>query len=94
MANECFIEIIRKGGGRCRIRADFITALIEMEVKNGNEGKFVKVVQIHTGANSFIHCQNDSLDDIWNKINQAMGRRMTCVNSVSSDYPGHPEYAG
>lgn len=94
MSTEAFIEVVRKGGATARIRADFITALIEMEIKEGDNGKFKDIVQIHLGANSYIAVQDDSIDEIWNKMCQAMGRKLHYVAEVAPDYPGHPNYKG
>lgn len=89
--NECFIEVNRKGGGKARIRADFITALIEVDPKETDRTK--PVVQVHLGTNSFITVQDEPLWAIWNKMIQAFGgRNIVCIDTVSDEVPGHPRF--
>ena len=97
MGGECFIEVVRKDAngksdGYCvaRIRADFVTAIIEVETKN--DTSFKKFVRLHLGNNNFVDCQNESLGSVWNKMNQAFGHALRVVGTVSPDYPGHPDY--
>ena len=97
MATECFIEVIRKDAngaldGYCvaRIRADFITAIMEVETKDGTS--FKKHIRLHLGTNNYVDCQAETLGSIWNKMNQAAGRPLFAVKEVSPDYPGHPDY--
>ena len=88
MTHAAFIQVARKDADGCvaRIRADMICAIVEMEIKNGTSYK--KVVRLHLGVNNFIDCETETLDSVWNKINQAMGFPLHVVDSVSPDYPG------
>ena len=90
MANEAFIEVNRKGGGKARIRADAITALVEVDPKETERQK--PVVQIHLGPNNFITVQDEPLPAIWNKMCQALGsRQIPCISETAPEFPGHPK---
>lgn len=97
MTTECWVEVTRKDAngkfdGYCvaRIRADFISAIIEVETKDS--GNLKKHVRLHLGTNNFVDCQDETLASIWNKMNQAMGRKLYYIRDVSPGYPGHPDY--
>lgn len=91
MANESFIEVTRKGGGKARLRADTITAFIEVDPKEPDKAK--PVVQVHIGTNTFVTVQDEPLWALWNKYVQAVGgRNITCITSVSDEAPGHPNF--
>lgn len=91
MAHECFIEVNRKGGGVARVRADAITAVIEVITPEPDRGK--PTIQLHLGANNFIIVQDEPLWSIWNKMIQALGgRQIPCITLASPDIPGHPEF--
>lgn len=84
MAGESFIEVTRKGGGKCRIRADTITAFIEVDPKEPDRSK--PVVQVHIGTNTFVTVQDEPLWMLWNKYIQAIGgRNVACITEVSEE---------
>lgn len=89
MANEAFIEVNRKGGGKARLRADMITALIDVEPKPTDGSK--PCVQVHIGTNTYVTVQDEPMWAIWNKIIQALGgRQLPCITETSREIPGHP----
>lgn len=91
MANESFMEVNRKGGGKALVRADIITAFIEVIPNEPDRSK--PVVQIHVGTNTFITVQDEPLWALWNKYVQALGgRNITCITEVSEQAPGHPNF--
>lgn len=88
---EAFIEVTRKGGGKARLRADIITAFIEVDPKEPDRSK--PVVQVHIGTNTFVTVQDEPLWMLWNKYVQAIGgRNITCITTVSDQAPGHPNF--
>lgn len=91
MANESFMEVNRKGGGKARIRADIITAFIEVIPAEPDRSK--PFVQIHIGVNTFITVQDEPMWALWNKYIQATGgRNVPCVTDVSEQVAGHPNF--
>lgn len=82
-----FIETERKGGGRLRLRADYITGLMEVEVKEGD--KYKKLIRVHLGSNNHIDVEGETLDSMWNKMCQAMGRNLVVVAQTAPGFPGH-----
>lgn len=91
MAAESFIEVNRKGGGKALLRADIITAFIEVIPNEPDRSK--PVVQIHVGTNTFVTVQDEPLWALWNKYIQATGgRNIPCISQVSDQAPGHPNF--
>lgn len=89
MPNEAFIEVNRKSGGKARIRADAITAFVEVEIKEDDRNK--PTIQIHIGANSFVVVKDEPLWALWNKTCVALGGRdIMCVSEPSVEHPTHP----
>jgi hypothetical protein len=84
MAGECFIEVNRKGGGLCRLRADMITAFIEVDP--GEKDRNKPCVQVHIGTNTYVTVQDEPLSVLWNKYIQALGgRNVTCISAFSEE---------
>ena len=91
MNNEAFMEVNRKGGGLARIRADIITAFIEIEP--AEKDKFKPLVKIHIGTNMYITVQDEPLWSLWNKYIQATGgRQVPVITEASVEIPGHPDF--
>lgn len=89
--NEAFIEVNRKGGGVARLRADMITALIELDPTE--KDRFKPIVQVHIGTNTFVTVQDEPMWAIWNKMIQALGgRAIVCISETSDEVPGHPDF--
>lgn len=89
-----FIETRKRGPngkGRVRIRADAITGLVETFVVEGVKDN-IRVMRVHLGSNGFLDLEDETMDTLWNKLNQAIGRKLVVVEDTSPEYPGHPVY--
>lgn len=89
-AAPSFIEAKRKGGSNIRVRADLISALIPVEIKEGD--KYKHPIRLHLGTNNYVDVENETLDTVWNKMCQALGKNLVLIGCVTEDYPGHPDY--
>jgi len=86
---ECKRRQSRKGL-TVRLRADFVTAVVETLTKEGD--KFIPGVRLHLGNNNHIDVIDETVDSVWNKLAQATSSNMPVIDTVSPDYPGHPDY--
>lgn len=73
-----------------RIRADFVTAVMESWVKVGDKGKLI--IRLQLGNNNHVDVVDETLESVYNKICVAIGSGMPVVTQTSPDYPGHPDY--
>lgn len=73
-----------------RIRADFVTAVMETMTKVGT--KEHQGVLIQLGNNNHVNVVDETVDSVWNKVLQALGTNMPLITEASPDYPGHPDY--
>jgi len=88
-----FIECRLRGGGKARIRADAITGVITLYVKE-NAKDNILVIRLHIGHNIFYDVKDESLDSVWNKMAQALRvSTLPCIGATSANYVGHEDYS-
>lgn len=85
-----WIDAIRRGGCLVRIRADFVTAILETDEKVGDKRRMG--VRVQLGNNNHVDLEDETVDSVWNKVSQAIGQTMPVTADISPDYPGHPDY--
>lgn len=54
----------------------------------------IAYVRLHLGYGVTVDIYSETLDEVWNKISQALGRRINVFSEVTPGYPGHPDYRG
>jgi len=91
-----WIQCVRQSSSRAditlsvRIRADFVTMVMETLTKAGD--KYKPGVRIHLGNNNHVDVVEDTMESVCNKISVAMGSGMTLITEPSPDYAGHPDF--